>query len=138
MAATLTPDERQLLAQVPTSDLAEMATELDILLDAQIDREALLAQCVEAIVERAPTHGIVLSKYDAEDVEDLPAQWREALGRVVGIKGPVTTTALLKAGDRAWKALQKSRPRSTLGMLMPLLLRPVSRFAHEREPVKST
>jgi len=132
MPATLTLDERQLLSQVPTTDLVEMAAELDIFLDAEIDRERLLAQCVETILDRAAVHGIVLSKYDLDDVDELPSGWREALGRAMGLQGTITTLAMLKAGDRAWRALQKQRPRSSLGMLMPLFLRPVARLAHER------
>lgn len=133
----LTPQEQSLLAQVPNEDLALMAVELDLLLDAELDRDRLLAGCVTALLDRAEVEGLPLSKYDADDLAALPPAHLEALGRHVGVKGRVTVRAMLKHGARTWRQYRKNRPKSPTALLVPLLLGALARGALIRQQGRS-
>lgn len=133
MTVDLLPEERALLARVPERDLAEMAVDLDVLLDAEIDRDRLLQQCLLALLDRAEREGLPLSKYDADDLEALPPDELEALGRHIGLSGRITVRAMLRQGRKTWRVYRKHRPKSPTALLVPLLLRPLARAAMARQ-----
>ncbi|MFK7927387.1 MAG: hypothetical protein AB8H79_04315 [Myxococcota bacterium] len=129
----LTAEERAVLDKVPTDDLAEMAVELDLLLDAEHDRESLLMGCLSALMDRAEVEGLPLSKYDAEDLAELPPAHLEALGRHIGMKGRVTVRAVLRQGTKTWRQYKRDRPKSATALLVPLLLGVLARAALHRQ-----
>lgn len=132
MPFRLLPHEHELVARIPKEDITEMAVDLDLLLDEGFDRHSLLERCIDAILERAAAEGIPLSKYDADDLEELPPEHLQALGAAAGISGKVTVRAMLKAGAKTWRQYQKHRPKSATALLIPTLLGPLARAAHER------
>jgi hypothetical protein len=132
MAVDLTDAEQSLLDRIPEKDLAEMALDLDLLLPAEIDRHDLTHRCLEALYERAGDEGLPLSKYDRGDLAALPDAHLEALGRHLGISGPVTVKAILRRGARTWRLYRKQRPNSATALLVPTLLGPLARLAYER------
>jgi len=132
MNVRLKPEERALLEQVPAKDLAEMAMDLDVLLDAEIDRDKLLEQCLDALLERAGREGLPLSKYDADDLEALPEPHLQALGAHMGLRR-VTVKTLLRQGAKTWRQYRKHRPKSQVALLVPLFLAPLAREAHARQ-----
>lgn len=129
----LLPEERALLQQLPERDLTEMAVDLDVLLDADIDRDRLIVQCIEALLDRAEREGLPLSKYDAEDLQALPPTHLQALGAHIGVRGSVTVRAMLKSGAKTWRQYRKNRPKSPTALLVPLLLGPLARAALARQ-----
>lgn len=129
---SLTPEERALLQKVPEDDLAEMAVDLDVLLDAELDRDTLIVKCLEGLLERAEREGLPLSKYDRDDLEALPDPHLQALGTLVGVSGRVTVRSMLRQGRKVWRKYKKERPNSPTALLVPLFLGPLARHAHER------
>lgn len=133
MTIDLLPRELELLAQVPETDLAEMAVDLDVLLDAEIDRAGLWQQCLTALLDRAEREGLPLSKYDADDLSELSPDELQALGNHIGVRGRVTVKAMLRQGAKTWRIYKKQRPKSPTALLVPLLLAPLARGAMVRQ-----
>jgi hypothetical protein len=120
-----TAAETQALANLPRTDLVDLAIELDILVPAEINRMGLLGEIVVALVQRARAEGLPFSEYDREDLESLPEAQRQALGRLCGGDGSVED--LLRRGKKTYKRYQSERPRSQVAMVLPSLLGPLSR-----------
>ncbi len=127
---TLMPEELALLDQVPEKDLAEMAVDLDVLLDAELDRSSLIHKCVDALLDRAASEGLPLSKYDAEDLAALPEPHLQALGEHMGLRR-VTVRAMLRQGARTWRIYNKRGSKSPTALLVPLFLAPLARAAFQ-------
>ncbi len=127
MSFTLTESEWRLLSSVSVDDLVELAVELDVLAPKEIDRRALLEQCVPLIVERAREEGLPFSKYDAEDLRALPPHLLTAIGRLQGLRGEVTVERVLRAGRKVYRYYQKHRRHSAVALLLPSLLSAVAR-----------
>jgi hypothetical protein len=134
LSSYLTPAERDLLAQVPKVDIEEMAFELDLLLEATYDRDEVLGRCVEALLERAAAEGLPFTKYDLDDLQELPRDDLAALARVIGVPGRADPAAVIKHAAKAVKLYEKTRPRSAVVLLLPTLLRPLARAARSRPP----
>jgi hypothetical protein len=134
MPLDLQPDERDIIDQIPSSDVEELAAELDLLLDATYDRDDVFDRCVTALLERAVAEGLPFTKYDVDDLAELPAPDLQALGVVLGVNGRVDAAAVVRQSARAVKLYQKSRPRSAVALLLPTLLRPLARAARSRPP----
>lgn len=124
---TFTPQEAAALANLPHSELVDVAVELDILVPARVERLELLGQVIVALEERARAEGLPLSAYDREDLEALPAAHRAALARLIGQSDDVE--AILKAGAKVSKRYRSARPRSAVVLLLPSLLAPLARWA---------
>ena len=115
---------------LPDKDLADWAVELNLLPEAEIDRQGLLEELVPRLLALARREGLPFSKYDAQDLDDLPPDHRAALAREMGWKQE--TRAMVRAGEKIWKVYRKSRPGSQVPLMLPVLLRPLARFAHEQ------
>ena len=127
---TLSDEEFAALALLPESDLADLAVELDQIPAAEIDARSLLADLVTRILERASSEGLPFSKYDKEDLNELPKDHFTALA--TAMNWPDNVDAFLKKGGKIYKEYQKSRPNSQVAIMLPLLLRPLARHAYEK------
>lgn len=128
MSARLTPDELALFANVPETDLVELAAELDLAVPEVIDRKQLLEKAVVALAQVGRTRGLPLSPYDREDLEALPGDHLRALAALCG--APPTVDGLLKSGKRSYKHY-KNAVLSPIPMMVPMLLGPLARYASE-------
>ena len=129
MPATLSLEETQALANIPEGDLIDLAAELDIAVPLEIQRVSLTEEILERIAELGEREGLPFSTYDREDLEDLPLAHRKALATLLGTSEDVSD--LLKAGKKVYKTYRKTRPRSQIALLLPMLLRPLARFLAE-------
>lgn len=134
MPLELLPQERDIIDQIPRVDIEELAAELDLLLEATYDRDDVLERCVGALLDRANAEGLPFTKYDVDDLAELPSPDLDALGAVLGVTGRVDAAALVRQSARAVKLYQKSRPRSAVALLLPTLLRPLARAARSWPP----
>jgi hypothetical protein len=128
----LTDLETQGLDYLPDKDLADWAVELDLMPAEEIDRHGLLEELVPRLMDVARREGLPFSKYDALDLDELPDAHRRALARAMGWKED--TRAMVRAGEKIWKVYRKNRPGSAIPLMLPLLLKPLARFAYEMRP----
>lgn len=124
---SLTADELALFAHLPEEQLVELAAELELLVPAEISREALLTEAVGHIVARARVEGLPFSKYDQEDLAALSTAELAALGALC--RAPGTPEGLIRAGERVYRMYRKQRPSSQVAMVLPMLLGAVARRA---------
>ena len=129
-----TDNEWSALQRVPVTEIVALAADLDICAPAEIDRRGLLTECVQAIVVRARVEGLPFSKYDREDLAELPTDLLESIGRLQGLRGRVTVNAILRAGDRVYRNYQKTRPDNAVALMLPMLLPAVARAAAAATP----
>ncbi len=129
MSATLFPEEIRILANIPEGDLIDLAAELDVAVPEQIDRVALTVTILERLAALGKQEGLPLSDYDRDDLEALPEEHRRALATLLGV--PADVSGMLKAGKKVYRVYRKTRPRSPVALLLPMLLGPLARFAAE-------
>ena len=127
MGFALTEEEWRLLSGVPITDLVDLAVEVDLCAPAEIDRRALIEDCLPLILDRARAEGLPMSKYDREDLEALPTDLLQAVGRLQGLNGEVTVDRAIRAGRKVYKRYGKLRPKSAVALLLPLLLTALAR-----------
>ncbi len=132
MRFVLTREEAQGLDYLPDKDLADWAVDLDMVPEEEIDRLALVEELIPRLMSVAQREGLPFSKYDAQDLSDLPPTHREALARAMGWRSDVRQ--MIRAGERVWKIYRKNRPGSQIPIMLPVLLRPLARFAYENGP----
>ena len=123
----ITDQDWRLLQFVEENELVSLAAELDICAPMQIDARALWEQCVVAIAARAKSDGVPLSKYDHEDVAALTPSQLQTLAGLQGSRA--TVSAILKAGARAYRRYERSRPSNPIALHTPSLLAPILRAA---------
>ena len=127
MKPTLTPGERQILGQIPESDLASLAAELSIAVPDQIDGASLAVECIVSLAQLARTEGLPLSKFDRDDLEYMTVAERTALAELCGY--PDDVSGMIKAGTKVYKNWRRTRPRSPIALMLPVFLPPLARFA---------
>ena len=132
---TLTDAEFAGFQMLPEADLADLAVELDMVPEAEIDARSLLSELVVRILERASAEGLPFSKYDQEDLEGLPQDHRAALAKAMG--WPNDVKSMLKQGGKIYKDYQKNRRNSQVAIMLPLLLGAVARHAYEKDSLQS-
>ncbi|HJN75371.1 MAG TPA: hypothetical protein QGF58_15690 [Myxococcota bacterium] len=115
---------------VPVGDLVDLAVELDHIPDQDIDRLELLAELIPRLYELAQRDGLPFSKYDAEDLAELPTEHRAALAEAMGWDSDVS--AILRGGGKVYRRYAKNKKNSQIALLLPCLLRPLARHAAER------
>lgn len=130
MKFTLSAEEAEQVAFVPVDDLVDLAVELDHIPDSDIDRNELLGDLIPRLYELAQREGLPFSKYDQEDLAELPSEHRAALADAMGW-GP-EVSAILKGGARVYKKYTKNNKNSQIALLLPCLLKPLARHAAER------
>lgn len=128
----LTDQERQGFEYLQDKDLADWAVDLDLMPAAEIDRIGLVEQLVPRLLKLAQREGLPFSKYDADDLNELPPEHRRALARAMGWKED--TRSMVKAGEKVWKVYRKNRPGSQIPLMLPVLLKALARFASESGP----
>ncbi len=129
MSYTLSDDELQALSMVPDKELAALAADLSLMPEAEIDRRALLEAMIPRLLSLARREGLPFSKYDAEDLSELPAEHREALARAMGWRSDVRS--MIRAGGKVYKIYRKDRINSQVPLLLPILLPMLARCASE-------
>jgi len=127
--SNLTDEEYLPLSTLPVETVVDLAAELDILAPENIDRRALLNSCITALVAHARREGLPFSKYDSEDLEALEREDLEAIGRLQGLSGRVTVSAVLRRGARVYKTYQSRRIDHPIPLMLPMLLTAVARAA---------
>lgn len=131
MPVEVTPGELELLANIPHPDLVAMAIDLDIVVDTTIEPVALYSACVDRILDRASDEGLPFSKYDLDDLQELPPEHLAALATLMGCRSS-DAKAVLKLGQKVYKHYQKNRPDNPTALLLPTLLPIVARAAAAR------
>lgn len=131
MTFQLNHAELALMALTPEVDLVDLAVELDYVPEAQIDRVQLLGDLVPRLYELAQREGLPFSKYDAEDLGDLPKDHRAALADSMG--WPSAVPDMIKRGEKVYRIYRRKRTNSSVAQLLPCLLAAVARYAHERQ-----
>lgn len=132
MTFSLDDAEFELIRNVPAADLVSLAADLDMVPPAEIDRRALVEQCVPRMLARARADGgLPLSKYDAADVQALSPDDLRVLAAIQGTRSDAK--AVLRAGARLYRAREKHRLTRTdpYAYFIPLLLAPLLRLARE-------
>lgn len=128
----LNDDEWGFLGAIPEQDLVELAIDLDILVDAEIDHRELTGRCIQRIIESAPNDGLPFSKYDRDDLAALPAAHRRAIAELVGLRRDAGVDKIVRAGTKTWKAWQKRGHGQAIALLLPSMLRALARIAAEQ------
>ena len=129
MAFEIREDELQAIALVPDVDLADLAIDLDLIPDAEINRRSLMTELIPRLLELARREGLPFSRWDGEDLEALPSAHREALASCMGWDSSVE--GMLRAGKKIYKTYRKTRPRSQVPIFLPILLAALARHAAE-------
>jgi len=129
MSFALNPDEMKALIFVPDQELAALAADLSLLVDEEIDRKAMVEAMLPRLLAVAKMEGLPFSKYDADDLEELPTMHREALAKAMGWSTSVR--AMLRAGGKVYKIYRKERTNSQIPLMLPLLLPMLARYASE-------
>ncbi len=127
MAFELLPSDVQTISLLPETDLADLAVDLDLIPEAEIDRPALLLEILPRLLDLAAREGLPFSRWDQEDLEALPVHHRTALAEIIG--WPPDPASMLKAGAKVYKTYRKLRTRSQIPLMLPLLLPVLARFA---------
>ncbi|MCP4804854.1 MAG: hypothetical protein GY913_02630 [Proteobacteria bacterium] len=130
MKFSLSSEEAAQVAFVPVGDLVDLAVELDHIPAAEIERSELLPELIPRLYELAQREGLPFSKYDAEDLDELPSDHRAALASAMGWGSGVS--AILKQGAKVYKTY-RDRKNSQVALLLPCLLKPLARYAAERQ-----
>ena len=115
---------------LPDSELADLAIELDMIPGSEIKPKRLLSDIVGRILELAQAEGLPFSKYDREDIENLPKEHFQALAQAMN--WPADIDGFLKKGRKVYKYYQKHRRRSQVAIMLPLLLGALARHAYEK------
>ena len=131
MSFELTPSEIKHLEFVPNKEFADLAADLSLIPDSDIDRKKLIEALVPRLLHLGRREGLPFSKYDAEDLDNLPTRHREALARAMGWSS--STRAILRAGRKVYKTYTKERMTSQVPIMLPLLLPILARHADEVE-----
>ncbi len=129
MSYTLSDDELQTLAMIPDKELAALAADLSLMPEAEIDRRALLEAIIPRLLSLARREGLPFSKYDAEDLGELPTAHREALAQAMGWRPDVRS--MIRAGSKVYKVYRRDRINSQVPLLLPVLLPMLARCARE-------
>ncbi len=129
MVFALSPVELQIISYISELDLVDLAVELDYVPEAEINRAQLLGNLIPRLVALAEKEGLPFSKYDLDDLADLPDIHRTALAFRMGWEA--TPAAMLRKGERVYRSYRSSRRNSQVAQLLPTLLPIVARCAHE-------
>lgn len=124
-----TPAELTLCENLPDGNIIALAAELNLLIPERISRIELLTDAIVQLAELATREGLPLSRYDRDDLADLPSSHLAALARLCRTRP--TVDALLKAGQKVYKTYTKHRSQSPIAMMLPMLLAPLARYAAE-------
>lgn len=128
MTVSLTDQEWAFLSGIPEEDLVQMAVDLDILFPADPDLRAVLELCIGRLIEVLPTDGLPLSKYDRDDLAELPPSHLAGLARLVGLPPSSSVDQILKAGIKAHTAWTRSGRGRGVPLLVPTLLPALARI----------
>ena len=128
MPIELTPEEFAPMTRLPVDTVVGLAAALDISAPAQIDRKALLEQCVIRLVELGRSEGLPFSKYDRDDLDALSDAHRSAIAGLQGLQPGASTSAILKVGQRVYKTYT-SAADNPIPLMLPMLLTAVARAA---------
>ncbi len=127
MPFAMTDAEAEAVRFLLVGDLVELAVELDFLPPEKVDRRQLLEQLIPRLLELAQREGLPFSKYDAEELSELPQDHRTALAQAMG--WPADVRSMVKAGEKVYRTYRK-RGSSQVPLLLPSLLTPLARCAH--------
>jgi len=127
---TLSDAEFAGFEMLPDSELADLAIELDMIPGSEIEARRLLSDIIGRILELAQAEGLPFSKYDREDLENLPGDHFRALARAMD--WPEKVDGFLKKGRKVYKHYEKHRRRSQVAIMLPLLLGALARHAYEK------
>ena len=129
--AIVTDAEWESLARLPVRELLELAADLDLLAPAVVDERVLIEQCLPVLVAWIKEHGLPVSKYDKEELENLPKRHLHALGRLVGVE-KVSVQRLIRDGTRLANKLGKTKQYESVVMMLPMLLTAIARYVDRR------
>ena len=127
----VTDVEWESLARLPVRDLVELAADLGLVAPAEVDGRALVEQCLPALREWIQSYGLPVSKYDREELQNLPASQLRALGRLCGLEA-VSVRRLIRDGTRTVNKLGKMQHYESIVMMLPMLLTAIARYVDER------
>ena len=128
----LTEIEFQPVQHLPIESLVDLAAELEIVVQAEIDRRDLTTLCVLALVDHGRREGLPFSKYDADDLDALDRTDRDAIAVLMGLSAGARTSAIIKAGSRVYRTYENKRIDHPIPLMLPMLLSAVARAARMR------
>lgn len=126
---SITDSEWTILKNMPEVDLVDLAIELDLLIPEQINHRQLWNQCLQAVTEFVGSHGLPLTQFNVPDLEDLQPSERTAIAQLAGLKGDPSILAIIKAGIKIQKRIQRKKNITYLIIAIPLLLSAIARNA---------
>jgi hypothetical protein len=124
---SITNNEWTILQNMPEVDLVDLAIELDLRVPEQINHRQLWGQCLQAITELVGSHGLPLTQFNVPDLEDLEVSERAAIAQLTGLKGDASILAIIKAGSKIQKRVQRKKNITYLTIAIPLLLSAIAR-----------
>jgi hypothetical protein len=124
---SITDSEWTILQNMPEVDLVDLAIELDLRVPEQINHRQLWDQCLQAITELVGSHGLPLTQFNVPDLEDLEVSERAAIAQLTGLKGDASILAIIKAGSKIQKRVQRKKNITYLTIAIPLLLSAIAR-----------
>ncbi len=131
MAGLFTDEELALFAHLPETDLIDLAIELEVPVGESVSRPELLNAVISPLAELAKTEGLPFSRFDKDDLDELPREHLLALTRSMSL--PAETSALIKAGEKVYKRYRNQRQRSQVPLFLPMLLPILARYLAERD-----
>lgn len=126
MATFYTEAELGLYANLPETDLVDLAIELDIPVGESISRQELLEAVIPQLADLAAREGLPFSRFDLEDLQALPREHLAALARVLRVSPE--PGAIVKAGEKLYRTYQNKRQRSQIPLVVPMMLPTLARF----------
>ena len=129
MSFKMTEEEWTLCQGLPEMTLVDLAVELDVLVPESIDKRALLESCVPLIVAKAQGEGLPFSKYDLDDLKELPASSLASIAALQGLPRSATAEAIVSAGQKVYRRYSRNNPDSSVAFCLPMLLSAVARAA---------
>jgi hypothetical protein len=127
MADHLTTSELIFFRRAPEEELVELAIELDIAVGEVMTVDRLLSEAVVRLAQLARREGLPLSHYAVADLRKLRTVELEALARLVG--AAPTVEALVRSGERVYRAYNRRAKPSQIALFLPMLLAPLARHA---------
>ena len=129
--AIVTEAEWESLARLPVRELLEFAADLGLLVPAVVDERVLMEQCLTTLCVWIGEHGLPVSKYDREELENLPKRHLRALGRLIGVE-KISVQRLIRDGTRLVNKLGRTTEYESVVMMLPMLLTIIARYVDER------
>lgn len=131
MTFELEPQEWEMLKGTPKDECLLLAQYLGYVIPAQVSKRDLFEALIPRMHAHCCEHGFPFNSFDAMDLDELSREERNGFGSKMGLKPDVKTAALIKAGERCYKAYyaKEKLRHHPIVYLLPILLQPLARLS---------